>query len=145
MAVQISLAKGDTPYGVALPGAYVRITQVLIDWSQRVMQFQAAVWSDKDARDAGQQPIMQTPPIQIRDQAQPAQFRVLQDPQTGQNLLDEEGKPRFMQVAPALPSFEEVEQLIGAAVAAGQDYRTVGYGVLKKLDIIKNNSPVDLI
>lgn len=145
MAVQITLAKNATPYGVALPEAYVRITQVVIDWSQKVMQFQASVWSDVEARQAGQQPVMQTPPMQIREQAQPAQFRVLQDPHTGQNLLDEEGKPRFEEVAPALPSFEEVEQLIGAAVAAGQDYRTVGYGVLKKLNLIKNNSPIDLI
>jgi len=138
MAVQITLAKEATPYGVALPQAYVRITQVVIDWSQKVMQFQASVWSDVDARTAG-------PPMQIREQPQPAQFRVLQDPQTGQNLLDEEGKPRFVQVAPALPSFSEVEQMIGAAVAAQQDYRTVGYTLLKKLDIIKDNSPVDLI
>ena len=145
MAVQITLAKEATPYGVALPQAYVRITQVVIDWSQKVMQFQASVWSDVDARTAGQQPVMQTPPMQIREQPQPAQFRVLQDPQTGQNLLDEEGKPRFVQVAPALPSFSEVEQMIGAAVAAQQDYRTVGYTLLKKLDIIKDNSPVDLI
>lgn len=145
MAIQITLARNDVPYGVALPTAYVRIAMVQVDYQHRTMLIQAAVWADAESRESNLQPIVHLPPVQITDQPQPAQFRVLQDPETGQNLLDENGNPRFIQIAPALPSFAEVEQAIASAASDGSDYRKVGYELLKKLDVIKNNAPMDLI
>lgn len=143
MAIQIAVKEADTPFGLELEAAYVRITQVVIDWSQRVMQFSAAVWADSEAREANKQPVMQLPTIQIKNDATPEQWRqVVND--SGVPVLGEDGRPQLVQTAPALPSFATVEQQIGQAIVAGQDYRTVGYNLLKSLDVVKNNTPVDV-
>lgn len=142
MAIQISVPAESVPFGVALAKAYVRITDVHINWSDKTMLFQSSVWADKGSRDGKRQPIMQVQPILIRKEATPASFRIKTDAQ-GQQVV-ENGEPVMEQTSPAFPSFDEVELLIGQAILANQEYRKVGYDLLKKLDLVKNNSPSDV-
>lgn len=142
MAIQISVPKDSVPYGVSLEKAYVRITSVNIDWSNRTMVFQASVWADKESRDSKKQAIMQVQPIFIGPEVTKANFRIKTDAQ-GQQVI-ENGEPVMEQTSPEYPSFEQVELLIGQAILSNQDYRKVGYDLLKKLDLVKNNSPSDV-
>lgn len=142
MAIQVSIPKESVPFGVSLAKAYVRITSVLINWSDKTMMFQASVWADKESRDTSRQAIMQVPAISIRKEPTPATHRIKTDAK-GQQVI-ENGEPVLEQTSPAFPSFEEVELLIGQAILANQDYRKVGYDLLKKLDLVKNNSPSDV-
>ena len=144
MAIQINLARTATPTKTAYPTAYVRITMTNFDWNAKSVTFGASVWADKQSRDEDAQQVMGLPSITIRKDAQPAQFRVLTDPVTGQPVLDEDNNAKTVQVTSALPSFEEFEQLVGAAVAQGQDYRKVGYDLYKDVEIVKSNSPQDV-
>lgn len=142
MAIQISVPKSDVPYGVGLSNAYVRITNANIDWANKTMMFQASLWADKESRDSNKQPIMSVQPIYIRAEATPANFRIKTDAQ-GQQVM-QDGEPVMEQTSPSYPSFSEVELLIGQAILANQDYRKVGYDLLKKVDLIKNNNPADV-
>ncbi len=142
MAIQISVPADAVPFGVALAKAYVRITDVHINWSGKTMTFQSSVWADKGSRDTKKQAIMQVQPINIRPEVTPATFRIKTDAQ-GQQVI-ENGEPVMEQTSPEFPSFEQVELLIGQAILANQDYRKVGYDLLKRMDLIKNNGPSDV-
>jgi len=143
MAVQLELTTKDNQFGVDFTQAYARITQVVIDYNHKAMQFSSSVWANAAARTADKQPLMSLPPIAIRKEATPAQWKQLVD-EAGVPILGEDGKPTMIQTSPALPSFADVETLIGQAILEGKDYRTVGYNLLKKLDVVKNNKPVDV-
>lgn len=142
MAIQINVPKDAVPYGVNLANAYVRITNANIDWSNKTMTFQASVWADKESRDSNKQPIMAVQPIYIRPEPTPANFRIKTDAEGKQVMVD--GEPVMEQTSPSYPSFDQVELLIGQAILANQDYRKVGYDLLKKVDLVKNNDPKDV-
>lgn len=143
MAIQINLPRTATPTKTAYGTAYVRITMTNFDWNSKSVTFGASVWADKQSRDEDAQSVMTLPSITIRKDAQPAQFRVLTG-ENGQPVLDENNNAQTVQITTALPSFEEFEQLVGAAVAVGQDYRKVGYDLYKEVEIVKNNTPQDV-
>ena len=144
MGIQITVPANETAFGVALEKGYARVTSVQIDFVNEQMAFTSAVWASKEAFDAGSQPIMPLPGIVIRKEAQEAQFGILTDQRTGKPILDGDGKPQVKQTAPALQSFSEALTDVAAKFAEGKDSRAVGYDALKKLDAIKNNSPVDV-
>lgn len=143
MAIEIALDRTKTPTKTAYPNAYVRITMTNFDWSNRTVTFGAAVWADKQSRDENAQQVMGLPSITITKDAQPARYRVLTD-ENGNPVLDEENNAKTVQTSSALPSFEEFEQLVGVAVASGQDYRKVGYDLYKNVELVKDNGPKDV-
>ena len=144
MAIQISLDAEKNPFKLALSEAYVRLTKVDIDFANETIAFIGGIWASKESRDGGGQPIAGLPPLTIQKAAQEAQFQMKGDPQTGRPELDQDGKPILIQVAPSLPSFAECLAAIKTAVKADADYRAFGYALLKRLDLIKQSSPLDV-
>lgn len=147
MAIKISLPASATQQGFSAPDAYLRIVMTNIDWKSKTMMFAAEVWLDAAARQGNKQPLSLINPIPAI-QIQPTQTAARTEPKRnslGNVELNEDGTQKTIVVSPALPSFDEIEQQLGQAIAAQSDYRIVGYNLFKLLGGVKDYNPVDVI
>lgn len=147
MAIKLAIPASATMQGFPAPEAYLRITGTTIDWKQKTMMFSADVWLNADTRLANKQPLSllnPIPSIYIQATETPARTEPKRNA-LGNIELNADGTQKTIETYPALPSFDQVEQQLGEAIASQSDYRIVGYNLFKSLGIVKEYNPVDVI
>lgn len=147
MAIQIDLTAEDTPFGMPLAGAYLRVYEATPNLGSKTASIKAAIWANKTARDANKQslPVTWQGGLEIKELAQPEQRLIFRD---------EKGEPVFEEIGgqvvaksilnPAIPAFAEVLGQIVERLSAGEDYRDVGYALIKTLPFVKDRNPQDV-
>lgn len=147
MGIQIDLKPEDTPFGLPIDGAYLRVYEATPNLGSKTASIKAAIWANKAARDGNKQslPVTWQAGLDIKELAQPEQRLIFRD---------EKGEPVFEEVAgqivaksilnPAIPSFADVLAKIVERLSKGEDYRDVGYELIKTLPFVRERNPKDV-